>query len=1243
MSSRLMGWIGAFALLISFSLVCAAGAGAQETGDIVGTVTDSTGAVVPSATVTLTNTGTNVSQTAQSGGDGNYLFTLLQVGNYVVRVTAPGFKTTTHASIALSSGDRARVDVKLQVGEQTTTVEVQASVAPALQTDTSNIGTVVSSQNVEDLPLNGRNLIKLVQLTPGVTEGSPGSIVAGNRPDDRRLTSAFSVNGQSDTMNNNMIDGMDNNERIIGTIGVRPSIDAIQEVNVQTNKYDASVGRTGGGVVDVITKSGSNSFHGSAYEFFRNKVLNTNPNWAFTGTSAPNPAFRQNQYGGSVGGPIIKNKTFFFFDWEKLDFATGLAASNLTVPTYCERGLVACPDGKTGFGDFSDIKTISPIGGGTSAGGPGPNLSALPLCTPSSAPGTCMSAIGRGRINMYPLPTCGPGTPAVCSSGATGTTNNYTSAPVKTFASDTYDLRIDEHFNDKNTMYGRYTHNGETTINPNGFPNVTIDPATGLLSGSGVAVTPVVTAYAGPNNEVQNNLAFSFVHVYNPNLLLNLRAGAFRSAIISLPANDGTDISNKLSGGLCTAVQCINAEHLAPGVIGSGLTTVGYSAVNGSNTYSSIGDTSFIPLLEFDTTFQYMGTLTWNHGSHSIRFGLSLIRRRATIGQSSNPQGTFTFSGAYTGVSLGDLLEGLNVTMSRNNALDQPGFRTWEPGIYVQDDWRARSWLTLNLGMRYDIFTPYTEVHGRMSNYNPYLGLLQSPAIPGIQQSGPTAGVPTPLRDIAPRFGFAATLAHNTVVRGGFGLTYFPVNYESPYYMKNAPFGYTASCTAQSEKGTNNSCDTAYGGIFSNGLTVQYGLPTTNKTSNVGQTGGALMAAALPTPVLDISLATNPANYAGTSLASVPINLQENYLEQFNVEVQKQFGANVLDVGYVGQRGVHVAPLNSGTDQNLPANPTENSSTTLPLVLGGNSYAFGPLQGHAYMNGVRVPEEANIGTSFYSALQAALVRRFSHGLTVNVNYVWAHMTTNVAGARACVLSIFATPEPCWIDTSNGAGPSLAAATSPGACAAEGPSLCDPVFGWQHSDWGNGATDVRNRISWAINYQIPYGNSLTGVEGAILKGWGVNSSGSWQSGLPFSVTAASSNSEISGTQYLDQIGSGRLSNPTLHQWFDYNDFVQPVAGTLGNQAPNQFFGPSQKRLDASLFKTFSLMERLKMQFRAEAFNLFNSPNFNTPAGTSIAFKNGAPNPSGTQNPPGLINAMNGNWNQREIQFALKLLF
>jgi hypothetical protein len=423
--------------------------------------------------------------------------------------------------------------------------------------------------------------------------------------------------------------------------------------------------------------------------------------------------------------------------------------------------------------------------------------------------------------------------------------------------------------------------------------------------------------------------------------------------------------------------------------------------------------------------------------------------------------------------------------------------------------------------------------------------------------------------------------------------------------------------------------------------------------------------------VLNIALATNTANYKGNGvIAGLPINLQENYLEQFNLNVQKQLGANVFSLGYVGQRGVHVAPLNSATNQNLPANPTENASggVALPMVVGGNSYAFGPLPGFPYFNATSTgaSEEANIGASLYNALQASLVRRFSHGLTVNFNYTWSHITDNVDGNRTCVLSIFATPEPCWYDQANGAGtvipnanPALPPATfftsaqPVSACAAAGPKICRPTFGWQSADWGNGIQDTPNRFSWGVNYVIPLGNSLTGIEGAVVKGWSVNTIGSWQTGLPFTVTPSLNNSGISGAGYVDQTCSGKGVNRTILNWYNENCFVQATPGLLGDERPNQLFGPSQKRVDASLFKEFPIKENLKMQFRAEVFNLFNQVNFNTPNAT-LAFSN--PGPTGVANSvgpniglpgsshiTGEITAVNANWNQREIQFALKLIF
>ncbi|MGH9572017.1 MAG: carboxypeptidase regulatory-like domain-containing protein [Candidatus Acidiferrales bacterium] len=1274
--------LGVSALLVYFFVLSAGTLRAQQNNAaIVGTVTDASGAVLPGVTVTLTNTATNVAQTTQTSGAGDFVFPMVQVGTYSVKVEMKGFKTFTSSGLTVAAGDRARVDAKMAVGDISQTVEVSGTVAPALQTDTSTIGTLVTSQGVEDLPLNGRNLIKLVQLSSGVTEGSPGSAVQGARPDDRRATSAFSTNGNVDEMNNEQIDGFDNNERIIGSVVVRPAIDAIQEVNVSTNKYDASVGHTPGAVVDIVTKSGTNSYHGSAYEFFRNKVLNTNPNYNFTLAlnpithncataaacpAAANPAFRQNQWGGSLGGPIKKDKTFFFVDYEGFSYGTGLAAATYTVPTYCERGLgtsnspfaAPCPDGGTALGDFSDYPAVSTAGGASGACGtknqPAYGSASCPYVV---VPKSSITPIGLAYFNMFPLPnTNGPG----------ALSSNYTSAPVKTQTTDTYDIRIDQHFSEKNTLFGRLTHNGETTISPNGFPNVYLNPDGTLASaGSGILVDPVVTSYAGPNNEVQNALALTFVHVFTPSLVLNAKAAAFHSSIESWPANQHTNVSTKL-GFPCDSTSCVN--YADTGVGSSGLARVTVSGQNGTPGYSTIGDTTFIPLLEYDTGFQYMGDLTWTKGSHSIRFGLGFIRRRATIGESSSPQGAFSFNGSYTGVPMADLLEGFSTGQSRNNLFQQYGFRSWEPSAYVQDDWRARSWLTLNIGMRYDIFTPYTEVHGRIATYNQYTGLLQSPALPGIFQSGPTAGVPTLYTDISPRFGFAATLAHNTVLRGGFGLTFYPVNYHSPYFMESPPFVFNESCNLQNEGGTTHSCDTAQysGGTvgqFSNSAAANYGgcpysgkACTTGTTFNSGSTvscagctnsngataqggvGGALLAAGLPRPVLDVTLATDPTKYAGASFQSNPSNTAESYDEQFNLQLQKEFRGNVVEIGYVGELGRHSAAFNGSRNWNSGANPTQNApnGATKPAVVGGNTTAFGFLPGFPYLNTTNINTTISNGSSAYNALQASFVRRFRGGLTVNFNYTWSHAMDNVSSSN-CFMSPLTIPQPCWMDLSNGTGPDISSYSLPANTCASEPTMCKQVWGMQ-PNWGNGGNDVQDNFHWAANYQIPFGKSLTGIEGALAKGWGANVSGSWQTGAEF------------GLNGYDQIASGRLKNRTVLHWFDYNAFVKPTPGTIAHNTPNQFFGPPQRRLDFSIFKEFPLREQLHMQFRAEVFNLFNSPNFGNP-NTSLTFTGsvgGYPNSAppvtvDSSHTPGAVSSMNGNWNQREIQLALKFLF
>src|ERR1700722_18276917 len=313
------------------------------TADILGTVTDAAGALLPNAKITVVNTATSEARTTQSSGSGDFFINLLPPGPYRVTVEAPAFKRFV-TTVTLVAGDRARTDAQLQVGDTTQSVEVTA-ITPALQTDSSTMRDAVAAKSVQDLPLKGRNYITLVETAPGAAAGPSNSILSGTRPDDRRQTSAVVANGQNETFNNHLVDGMDNNEREQFSILYRPSIDSLEEVKIDTNAYPAEEGRAGGAVINLITKSGTNAFHGGAYEYFRNDKLNANDFFA-NKSGIARAEFRQNQFGGSLGGRIKKDKTFFFADIENLRLIQGKNTGVLAAPTAFE---LANP------GNFSDV------------------------------------------------------------------------------------------------------------------------------------------------------------------------------------------------------------------------------------------------------------------------------------------------------------------------------------------------------------------------------------------------------------------------------------------------------------------------------------------------------------------------------------------------------------------------------------------------------------------------------------------------------------------------------------------------------------------------------------------------------------------------------------------------------------------------------------------------------------------------------------------------------------------------
>ena len=1103
--------LGCVVAMFTFLLCAQFTANAQvATADVLGAVTDSSGAAVSGATVTLTNQGTGVSTVAKSNGAGDFVFNLLIPGHYVVSVQAQGFKKFVVSDINLAAGDRLRADAKLQPGSVQETVEVSAA-PPLLETDSSSVSSVVTEQSVQDLPLNGRNFINLVQLQPGVNEGQPDAISSGQRPDDRRVTSTVVANGQPDEYNSEMIDGMDNNEREQGFIGVRPSIDAIAEVKVDTNDASADIGRAAGAVVNIITKSGTNALHGSLYEYFRNDAFDARDFFETTGVT-PKPEYRQNQFGGSVGGPIVKNKTFFFGDVEDNRVIQGISSGLLTVPTLFE---------EQNPGNFSDI--------------------GLP-----DYPSFLLSPIGLAYFAMYPapnIPNAGP-------------FNNYTSVVNKQQTTLSADGRIDHHFNTNNSLFGRYSYNDVHTNIPGYLPDVTV----GSLK---VQPNGCLFCYAGTSVTKAHGVQFNYVHVFTPNLLLELKTGYTRIDIESKSLNDGLNVSD--------AMGLPNAN--IPGVpYTSGFTPLYFLDGN----YAELGDSPFLPILNRNNTFQYSGAVTYSHGKHNVKMGSQLIRRQLNYFQNPIGLGVFLIVG-LTGDPFSDLLLNAPVGFERDNILTEAGARAWESGTYVQDDWRVTPTLTLNLGLRYDIYTPFTEVHGKSANFDyQTLSLITS-------QQDPHVGVGTSRTNFAPRLGFAKTLTPKTVLRGGYGISYYPSSLNGQITPLSPQYSYANVCVP---------CFSAPGVL--NGFN-------------------------LPVPV-----PSSTTNLSG-SFTSLAHNANTSYVHDINLMVQHEFGANVVSIAGVEELGRRMlfSPVINVPD---PTGPYPSDAAQGP----------GPLP--ALLTASALPNVGQIlaalanASSNYSALQAVFARRFTKGLAFNVNYTLAHGLT---------------------DASN---------SGTGATSSVGLLPRNVQY-----DYGNSQVDIRNRIGATLDYKLPFAEGATGAKGVLLKGWEVNSIVFWQTGSTFTVGdsfanrngVAQINLPLATTDRPDVTGQNyKAATRSNADWLNLNAWTPQPAGTPGDELNEAYYGPHTRRADLSLFKEFPIHDQKVLQFRAECFNISNTPNFSNPnsvisgwspgsehtASTPISVVGLLPGDTPTQAGGfGSITSTVPNINPRQFQFALKLLF
>lgn len=1060
--------------LIAFNLLLHSLAFAQvTTADIVGRVSDSTGAVLPGATVTITNEGTRDVRTAPTTESGDYAFNLLPIGTYAVKVELQGFGTQ-NTRLVLSAGDRARFDAKLSLGQVAENITVTATVS-ALQTESSTVGSLINLKEVQDLPVNGRNFIRLIQGLPGANEGLPNSLASGTRPDDRRQTSAISINGAADNQNNQLIDGMDNNERAIGTIGVKPSIDAIAEIKVQTSNYTAEAGRTAGGVVNIITKSGTNSFSGSAFEFYRNDRFD-----ARNFFSATKPLLKQHQFGGSLGGPLRTDRMFFFGDYEGFSQDQGVT------------NVVTLPTSRMRAGDFSELS--------------------VPIYDPLTTPRTPFpgNQIPAGRLNPIALKYMGL-LPANTSGSLA---NNYSSTTLRTQDSATADARIDYRFNNNQSIFVRYSFNNVDTFTPSACDAT----AEGIQPGCGGG-----PAFPGQNNTKAHGTQVNYVRIFSPTMIAEVKGGYLKADIQSLPLNYGSNLSQTFG------IPGVNFDAVTSGL--ALMTLTGYSA---------LGDSTFIPLIQVDDTWQTSAIVTKIFGEHNVRMGAGYIARQFTVFQSASPVGNFTFNTQLTdngagsgGNAIASFLLGYPSQVARSHSLIYPHYHTNEPNFFVQDDWHARSWLTLNLGVRYDVFTPLTEESNQLANFDPATGKILVAGQNGVSES---ANVKTDYSNIAPRLGFSATLPSSIVFRGGYGLAYFPGNMQSGAFMKNAPF--VAS----------------YGPVISNGT--------------IGTQPSVFLSNGLPTPV-----AIDPANPSGAVIA-VDQNFKSTRVQQFNLIVEKEYSGNVLSAGYVGSRGDRVLQNGGGAGADI------NLAPVGPGAVAGRR-AFATLApGLTSINMLITQYETS-----YNAMQLVFQRRYHAGFSINSNYTLAHnVWTGSAPWNAAVIERY--------DADN---------------------------------------DVRHRIGFLVNYELPWGRSMTGTAKHFVAGWQVNAVAGWQTGVPFNITNAAARANTGGADRPNLVGNPEIENWTTTRFFDTTAFLGQTVNTIGDQIVprNLLHGPSLKRVDMSVFKDVPLSGTARLQLRMEVYNVTNTPSFGNPNGQlgNAAF--------------GTITNTLGT--PRQMQFAAKLLF
>lgn len=1078
-------------------------------GTLVGNVSDPSGAAIAGAKIAATNISTGFSREASTDDRGGYQFSDLQPGTYRIAVTASGFAAFAQTNAQISTNAILRIDIRMQLQSATESVTVAAA-ATALQSDRADLRSEISGREFRDLPVPGaRNYQALFKLVPGFTPPRRQNSIVST-PQEGLVAN---VNGTTKSTNNTRIDGASNAHIWLPQHSAyMPPLESIENVNVVTNSMDAEQGLAGGAAINVTMKSGTNAFHGVAFNFHQNSAIKAK-NVFFT--EAKIPKYIQNQYGGTLGGPIVKNKLFFFGSHERTSRRWNVSRF-VTVPTADQRA--------GNFGAFGTT-LYDPLNGAADGSGRAVFANAV-------IPASRHSRVSRQLIDWLPLPT-----------HPDRLISNYFASSPGVFDRASTDAKINWNTSAKLTMFGRFSILNFDITAPSAF-----DQASGgaIESGqqAGYGYGRIISTTYGAN------------YILSPTLLIDGNFGFTRMSPSVTPFQYGTNVG-------------LDVLKI-PGTNGPDplLSGIPHFAISGYETLGNTGSAN--PYFWRDNQFQYNLNATWIKGAHSVRFGLDVTRQHmnhTTSELDQSPRGQFEYGGGPTAIrngaspnqfnSFATFLLGLPTSIGTSRPMESPiTTRNWAQGYYVRDQWQATRNITVTLGLRYEYYPMSTRANRGMELYDPDTNRM---LIGGIGSVPTDVGIEMSRKLFAPRLGLAYRLGTKWVLRAGYGINTDPYPLARPL-RTNYP------------------------------ILISMTVPAANTLQYVGRTEDGIP------PIVFPSLGDGVIPVPSTiTLRTLDKKFKRGYVESFNFTLQRELKLGFVgQVAYVGTRGIRQQAY-----QEL--NWAEPGAGTAGRFLNRK---FGRTANTTMVT--------PFGTANYNALQAQATRRFANGIQTQVSYTFSKAISYTDEADSSLLF-----------------------TAPSALA-------------RNRSVAN--YDRTHNLQAAGSAELPFGKGKRWanqgkIGSALLGGWQLNGIFSSFSGAPFTVTAAGTSLNAPGnTQTADQIkpqvtilgGAGPGQS-----FFDPLAYAPVTAVRFGNSGLNSLRGPGVVSLDLGLFREFSVTERVKVQFRAESFNVTNTPHFNNP-GTNVSNLSLAPNGS-VASLRGFSEITTAQDDERQFRFGLRISF